>query len=499
MDKTKIPVVVGSAQLTNRNKTEKQIDPVTFMAEASRMALKDAFIDDSSSIDTIYIINCLSKNLQEPCLDLAKTLRINPSKTGYTGIGGAAPQWFVNHAAENIYDGKSEMVLICGAESFYTHEKLNHFGDALSKFLNTDKKDLASRYVGDIRNPNTEIELDYNMTLPIQMYSIFENALRYHWGKTIKEHTSELSDFCSNFSKIASGNPFSWSKKALSSEEIASVTDSNQMVAFPYTKAMCANMTVNQTAAVIMTNLAKADAMGIPKDKMIFLRGCSNAEDNFHVSQRPDLWASPSVIDAVDHALIQPHLSIDDIKHLDFYSCFPCVPRIVREMLQISPMDERPLTVTGGLPYFGGPGNNYTLHAICTMIDILRKEPDEFGLIQTISWFLSKHSIGIYSARPGEKGWRPTKPEKAKNYPAVNVVKELNGKGTIESFVLLYDNANKPGFAKVMGRDKYGNRFLANVKGDGKTLEHMASEETIGISGVVRHDADTSTNWFYFE
>jgi hypothetical protein len=31
--------------------------------------------------------------------------------------------------------------------------------------------------------------------------------------------------------------------------------------------------------------------------------------------------------------------------------------------------DTRPLTVTGGLPWFGGPGNNYSTHAIATMME----------------------------------------------------------------------------------------------------------------------------------
>jgi acetyl-CoA C-acetyltransferase len=499
MDKTRTPVLIGAAQLTHREKTKEQIDPVDFMAQVSRKALKDATLDDSYMIDTMYVVNCLSKHLTSPCDDLAKNLNMTPSTTGYTGIGGAAPQWFVNLAAENIYSGKSELVLICGAESFYTHERLHHFSDALSRVINETKTTSDSRYIGDIRNPNTELEAEYALTLPVQTYSLFENALRGHWGKTMKEHMDELSLFCSNFSSIAYENPFSWSKKALSPEAIATINDNNQMVAFPYTKAMCANMSVNQAAAVIMTNLAKAESMGVPKDKIIFLRGYAAAEDNFYVSQRPELWASPSVTEAVDHALMQIPLSIDHIKYFDFYSCFPCVPRIVRDMLNISPHDPRPLTITGGLPYFGGPGNNYTLHAICAMVDTLRKEPDEYGLVQTISWFLSKHVIGIYSATPGDTAWHPAKPKKKEPYPLVHVVKKLNGKATIESFILIYDHTNTPCAATVVGRDTHLNRFIARVKPEMAILAHMASEETVGTSGMVQYDSKTACNWFYFK
>ncbi len=274
------------------------------------------------------------------------------------------------------------------------------------------------------------------------------------------------------------------------------------MVAFPYTKLMCSNMTVNQGAALIMTNLEKAESLGIPKDKIVFLRGFGDAEDVWLVSERPDMWASPSVRVAVNQALDHIHLSIDEIEFLDFYSCFPCAPRITREMLGISRKDSRPLTITGGMPAFGGPGNNYAMHAICRMVTQLREKPEAFGLVQALSWYVSKHSVGVYSGSPGEitrmhenKGRSGLKNEE---YKPVNVVTEARGKAKVESYTVLYDREGEPYAATVIGRGEDDNRFIAKIKPEKNVLEQMTREEIIGKRGRVEYDSKDALNWFYF-
>ena len=500
MDKNKIPVLVGAAQLVHREKTVDQLDPLRMMAEASKMAARDATLDGLAKVDTLYIVNCLSKNLSEPVLDLSNLLGIRPIETGYTGIGATAPQWFVNRAAERIFFGESELVLICGAEAFYTHGKIRSMAQALNDYYFTDDPSSGySRFVGDVRRPLTDLEIHYGLVLPVAMYAIFENALRAHWKKSMPDHFEELSSFCANMSEIAARNPFSWSQKARGAGEIAAVKGKNRMIVYPYTKWICSNMIVNQAAAVVMTNLAKAEAMGIPREKMVFLRGYGDAEDVFFVSERPQLWASPSVADAVNMALGQVPVSLGEVEYLDLYSCFPSASRIVKEMLEISPEDNRPLTVTGGMSYFGGAGNNYSMHAICRMVETLRQNPEAFGLVQALSWFISKHSVGIYSSNYGKTPWRPHDPrKKVAQYPRVNVVKEATGKGMVESYIVACDREGRPNAATVLGRDENENRFLARVRPEGGVIKRMTCEEPIGRNGKIEFDASTLTNWFYF-
>ena len=501
MDKNKIPVLIGVGQLTNREKTPDQLDPIKMMAEASRIAARDATLDNLIKVDTLYVVNCLSRSLKNPFEGLSRELNFIPTEKGYTGIGATAPQWFVNRAAERIYQGSSELVLICGAEAFYTHSKLLSLHEAMLNFFIENRSRVHSSYVGDMRVPFSVLEEQYGLVMPLTMYSLMENALRAHWNMSIEDHFLELCSFCAQFSEIASRNPFAWTRNVRTAAEIGSLNETNRMVASPYTKLMCSNITVNQAAALIMTNLAKAEALGIPKDKIVFLRGLGDAEDVWLVSERPDLWASPSVRVAVDDALDQIPLSIDEVEYLDFYSCFPCAPRITREMLGISPSDSRPLTVTGGMPGFGGPGNNYALHAICQMVNKLRKNPESFGLVQALSWFISKHSVGVYSGSPGAGGWTPkneshVKP-KSEGYQPVKVLKEAKGKGMVESYTVLYDRDGEPYEGIVIGRETSNNRFLAKVKPEKGLLEAMTREEIIGKRGKVEYDTSSARNWFY--
>jgi acetyl-CoA C-acetyltransferase len=502
MDKKKVPVIVGVGQLVNREKTPDQMDPVKMMTEAGRIAAKDACINNLTKMDTLYVVNCLSKSLKNPCEELSKELDCKPSETGYTGIGATAPQWFVNRVAERICRGSSDLALICGAEAFYTHGKALSLYEAMLDFYAENRSHIRSSYVGDIRVPYNVLEEQYGLVMPLTMYSLMENALRAHWNISIDDHFQELCSFCARSSEIASQNPFAWNRNARTVAEIGTLNESNRMVAFPYTKLMCSNMTVNQGAAIIMTHLEKAEALGIPKDKVVFLRGFGDADDVWLVSERPDMWASPSVRVAVNQALDQIPLSIDDVEYLDFYSCFPCAPRVTREMLNISREDSRPLTITGGMPAFGGPGNNYAMHAICRMVTKLREKPESFGLVQALSWYISKHSVGVYSGSPGEtahilenKGRFGLKNEE---YHPVNVLTKARGKARVESYTVLYDRDSEPCSATVIGRNEGDNRFIAKIKPEKSVLKQMTREEIIGKQGRVEYDSANAINWFYF-
>ena len=279
MDKKKIPVLIGVGQLTNREKTPDQLDPIKMMAEASRIAARDATLDNLIKVDTLYVVNCLSRSLKNPFEGLSKELDFIPTEKGYTGIGATAPQWFVNRAAERIYQGSSELVLICGAEAFYTHGKLLSLHEAMLDFFTENRSRVHSSYVGDMRVPFSVLEGQYGLVMPLTMYSLMENALRAHWNMSIEDHFLELCSFCAQFSEIASRNPFAWTRNVRTAAEIGSLNETNRMVASPYTKLMCSNITVNQAAALIMTNLAKAEALGIPKDNRLsltFSTGCQN-------------------------------------------------------------------------------------------------------------------------------------------------------------------------------------------------------------------------------
>ena len=248
-------------------------------------------------------------------------------------------------------------------------------------------------------------------------------------------------------------------------------------------------MEVDQAAALFLTDVQTAEKLGVPREKWIYLLGSGDASDIWNVSERVDFYSSPSVKVAAEKAMDQAGVNLEEIDYLDFYSCFPCAPRITRNMLGIHKDDPRPLTVTGGMPYFGGPGNNYSLHAICKIVEILRQEPDKVGLVQALSWFISKHSIGIYSAQP-PKPYNPLPPEsyqrelnKLKGPP---LIEEAFGNATVETYTLFHDRHGRPVEAVIIGRLTDGSRFLSKPSKNKDLLTAMTEREFINQQGKVK-------------
>ena len=177
--------------------------------------------------------------------------------------------------------------------------------------------------LGDLREPFTVPELQYGLILPIHIYPLFENALRQHESLSMEDLRKELGDSYSHFSSIAASNKYAWFQTPKSSQEISTPSDNNPIISFPYTKLMCSIMQVDQAAALFLTDEQTAQQLGVPKEKWIYLLGSGNASNILHVSQRMNYYSSPAVKVAVEKALEQAEISLDDIDLFDFYSYFP--------------------------------------------------------------------------------------------------------------------------------------------------------------------------------
>ncbi len=96
------------------------------------------------------------------------------------------------------------------------------------------------------------------------------------------------------------------------------------------------------------------------------------------MAARPEPWRSPAMAAAMQPAPWDG-TSLDEVAHLDLYSCFASSLSFAA-----TPSGSRPaagLTVTGGLPYHGGPGSNYSTHALAAMAEALRRDPGSLGLV----------------------------------------------------------------------------------------------------------------------
>jgi acetyl-CoA C-acetyltransferase len=243
-----------------------------------------------------------------------------------------------------------------------------------------------------------------------------------------------------------------------------------------------------------MTSAGEARRLGIPEERWVYLWGCGDASDLWFVTERVNYYTSPAIRAAGKRALGMAGVGIVDVAYFDLYSCFPSAVQIARDMLGIAPDDPRPLTVTGGLPYFGGPGNNYVTHSIASMAEKLRADRGAIGMVTANGWYVTKHSAGIYSTEPPKGEWRRTDPKldqaaiDAEAHPAL--VDEPSGDATVETYTVLFDRDGAPERGIVIGRTGDGGRFMANTPAERRTLEAMTKHEMVGTKGRAARGAD---------
>src|SRR5581483_2661434 len=205
----------------------------------------------------------------------------------------------------------------------------------------------------------------------------------------------------------AARNPLAWFPIERSARQLVEPSPSNRMVAYPYTKYLISVMDVDLSAELVITSHEAADRLGIPVDRRVYLRGWCYATDPVYVAEHEPAYASPAMAAASREAMRAAGIGIDDIAHLDLYSCFPSSVFLAIDALGLDPADERGFTVTGGLPYFGGAGSDYLTHSIATMVDVLRRDPGSFGMCSGVGMHLTKHVYGVYSTVPPERAPRP--------------------------------------------------------------------------------------------
>jgi acetyl-CoA C-acetyltransferase len=490
------PILVGVGQLTQRDvEPARALEPVDMMAAAARTAAEDAGAGDRllRAVDRVAAVNVFCFPYGNVPRLLAERLGAHPVEELYTTIGGNTPQWLVNVMATRIAAGDADVVLLAGAEAMRTLAQARRARVRLP----WGGGDGTPTVLGDARDGTSPHEVTHGLALPTVVYPLFENAIRARREWSIAEHRRRLGRLCSRLAAVAAEHPQAWFRDRRSPEEITRVTPDNRMIAFPYPKLMNAIIEVDQAAAVIMTSVERARALGIAPSRWVYLHGAAAAHDHWLVSERVDYATSPAIRAAGRAALEVAGIRIDDVSLFDLYSCFPCAVQIARDMLGIAEDDPRPLTVTGGLPYFGGPGNNYSMHGIASMCDRLRAAPGAMGLVTALGWYVTKHAIGVYGTTPPSRPWTTVDAAAiqatidSELHPAL--VEEPQGSGTIETYTVVYDREGEPVRGVVVGRLDDGRRFLANTPSDRALLEAVTQDEAIGTRGHLARNGDTNT------
>ncbi|BBZ53573.1 acetyl-CoA acetyltransferase [Mycolicibacterium phocaicum] len=477
------PVLVGYGQVNQYDKNPGS-EPVDLMEAAAREAAGARVL---GAVDAVRIVNVFSLRYRDPGLLLAQRIGAPDAVTRYTPVGGNVPQSLVNQASLDIQRGRNDVVLIAGGETWRTRTRLKGRGERLAGTEQDESVPMA------LSDPDVDMvgpaELRIGLVAPSHVYPMFEQALRIAAGETLEEHRRRIGELWARFSAVAAGNPHAWSRDAVSAEQIWRPGPDNRMISWPYTKLMNSNNMVDQGAALILTSVGKAEQLQIPRDRWVFPYAGTDAHDPYVLGERASFAGSPSIRIAGRRVLELTGLGMDDIDAVDVYSCFPSAVQVAARELGL-PLDDpkRPLTVTGGLTFAGGPWNNYVSHSIATMAERLAANPGQVGLITANGGYLTKHSFGVYSAQPPahEFRWEDVQSE-VDAEPTVTAEDGWSGTGTVEAWTTPVTREGAAEKVFVAVRTPSGSRALAVIT-DASQAEASTREDLAGAKVTVTPD-----------
>ncbi|GAA5037832.1 acetyl-CoA acetyltransferase [Thermocatellispora tengchongensis] len=489
------PVLVGVGQSSERigEPGYRRLSPVELAAAAVREALADTRADPAAvaaAVDTVAGVRQfeisgpgapapLGRSDNFP-RSVANRVGAAPARAILEVVGGQGPQHLVNEFAAVIAAGGARAVLLTGSEAISTVQHLAGADDR-PDFGETVEGDLEDRGYG-LEGMFSRYEAVHGLTDAPSRYALFDNARRARLKQSRQEYAAAMGALFAPFTKVAAANPHSAAPVERTAEELVTPTERNRFVAEPYTRYIVAREKVNQGAAVLLTSVEEAARLGVPRDRWVFLHGHADVRERDPLD-RADLGAGPASVMAVRHALEVAGIGVADLAAIDLYSCFPIAVSNICDGLGLPADGSRELTVTGGLPFFGGAGNNYSMHAIAEIVQRLRAQPGAYGLVGANGGLLSKYSAGVYSTTPA--GWRPDDSAALQaeidSWPGVPQALRADGWGVIETYTVKHArDGRRTGI--VVGRLEDGDRrFLAMAAdGDADMLALLTTGEPIG-------------------
>jgi acetyl-CoA C-acetyltransferase len=429
-------------------------------------------------LDAIEIVYCQTWQYDDAVQRLAERIGAAPRRRNYSGIGGTMGQQLVAATAERMLAGELDLALITSAEALATQRAYKKRGErARYSFKPGDRRPFPWEA------PPDPVEVAHEVFQAWLTFAIFENARRGHLGTPLDTYRHEVASMLSRLTRVAAANPHAWFPIERSAADIADVRADNRMVGYPYTKYMVSVMDVDMAAALILATHGTADALGVPSERRVYPRGWSYATDPVLVAARPEMWRSPAMRAAARTALVHAGVDLGDIAAFDLYSCFGSSLNFSCDALGLAPDDPRGLTVTGGLPYHGGPGSGYLVHAIATMTDTLRAAPGSYGLVSGVGMHMTKHAFGVYSTTPGpvaaSDAGAVQQALDAAGAGTVPVVAEHDGDARVVGYSVVHDRAGAPESAVLVCETPAGTRTYARA-GDPEACRAAESEELVG-------------------
>ncbi len=441
------PVIVGVGQFLHRaDGLDDALEPAALMVEAIGAASRDAGLDGVPDADSLRVVGLLSWRYGNPAWAVAERLGRRPRQLAVSTMGGNSPQTLLNRTCADIIAGDLDVAILTGGEAWRTRMRAKR-SDTVLDWPKAPEDDTPE-IIGHDLDMNLQAEVDRGIYMPVQVYPMFETAVRAASGATPDEHLQRVSEMWARFSATAAGNPYAWIRDPLTAEEIRTPGPRNRMIGHPYTKVMNSNNDVDMAAALIVCSVEAARRLGVDEDRWVFPHSGADCHEHPHVSHRDTFAETPAIERGGRAALELAGTSIDEVALVDLYSCFPSAVQLGARALGLDPYDpDRPLTLTGGLSFAGGPWNNYVTHAIATMVERLRERPGDTGLVWANGGYCTKHSFGVYGTEPPAAGFRHADPQaEIDALPRRDLADPADAAGpaTIEAYTVMHDRDGAP-------------------------------------------------------
>jgi len=477
------PVLVGIGVATRREEDARlALEPLDLMLEAVRAAGRDCG-DAAALAGAQYIAVPRGRwTYRNPAGEIARTLGAHDATTVLSSVG-VLQQSLIGEACARIARGEAHTTLVAGADAGYRLLRAQLAELELADRQQDDAPDIFIAPKDELRHA---VELRAGLKMPVGLYAIMESAFRARHGWSVLEHRERLAALYERFSALAAGNPHAWQRAPHTASEIREPGPRNPLQAFPYTRLHVSTWNVDQAAALLFCSAARAEQLGIPRTRWIHALASSESNHMVPVSARADLSRCPGARIAGAAALDGAGLEARELDLIELYSCFPVAVETYAEALSLSL--DRDLTVTGGMPYAGGPYNNYVLQSTARAAELLRERGRGTALVGSVSGVLTKQGFGLWSTAAATRPFvhADVSDKVATAIETVEVLDSHAGVARVAGYTTLHGRGQAARGIALLDTPN-GQRVLA-TNDDAAMIARLEGEEWVGRSVRVAGD-----------
>lgn len=469
------PVLVGIGVVMQREEDyTRALEPMDLMLAAVRAAGEDCGAPGLLAELGSIAVPRGRWRYRNPAGEIKRAVGAAKATTIVSSVG-VLQQTLIADACEAIAQGHVESALVTGADAGYRLLRAKITGNRAEERNQDDEPDQRFEPKAELRH---EAEVAAGLAMPVGLYAVLESARRAAAGLSVSAHQDRMAKRYASFAAIAAANSDAWNRKAPSAAEIRDAGPGNPMQAFPYTRAHCSTWNVDQAAALLLCSAEKAEAMGIDRARWVFPLASAEANHMLAVSARADLIRSPGAEATAKAVLDDSGLAAAEIDLVELYSCFPVAVDTFADAAGIDP--DRTLTLTGGMPFAGGPYNNYFFQATARAAQLLREGEGRHALLSCVSGIMTKQAFALWSTEPPASGFarRDVTAEAAAASAERPVTLDFTGAGQVAGYTVVHDRGVPPKAIALIDTD-LGTRALVTSQTP-ELVAAMQEDEWVG-------------------